>query len=369
MNATDNDSFAEDLFQDTRMSFGDHLEELRGHLWRGVIGFLLVLALVFAFDSVGLLTETHFGIGRPMMDFIIAPVESALRRIYDERLNKALADIEEAGSDAQLINQYTETPTQVDIRALAIALAKAQQLPEPQFPGFDEGPIYADVPTRIQPVVFAARLENARRLLGPRPGVTSLGLMEVMMVYFKVAVACGVVLGSPWLFWQFWSFVATGLYPHEKKWVHVYLPLSLGLFLGGVLLCEFLVIPKSVDALLWFNQWLDVEPNIRLDEWLGFAIMMPLVFGASFQVPLVMLFLERMSILTVSTYKHKRKIAYFLLALFAAVITPTADFLNMALLWIPMCLLYELGIGLCRFSARKDVEEDLSPDVPATMEV
>jgi sec-independent protein translocase protein TatC len=167
------------------------------------------------------------------------------------------------------------------------------------------------------------------------------------------------VLGSPWIFWQLWSFVAAGLYPHEKKYVYLYLPFSLGLFLAGVLLCEFLVIPKALEALLWFNEWLDVEPNMRLDEWLGFAVMMPLAFGVSFQVPLVMLFLERTGILTVGNYKAKRRIAIFLMAIFAAVITPTPDVVNFSLLWVPMCFLYELGIRLRKFSGRKDAGQDV----------
>jgi sec-independent protein translocase protein TatC len=82
-----------------------------------------------------------------------------------------------------------------------------------------------------------------------------------------------------------------------------------------------------------------------------------------------MLFLERMGILTIDTYKSKRKIAYFLLAIFAAVVTPTPDFVDMMLLWIPLCLLYELGIGLCKFTARHDAWEIIDSDAPAPIEV
>lgn len=359
----------DDFFQNTRMSFGDHIEDLRRHLWRAILGFLLILLLVFAFDFVGYLTGTRFGIGRPMMDFIVKPVERALQNIYDERMEKVLSQTEVEGSAAQALNSLTEAKFRLDIRAVAVSTAKAEGFPEPQFPGFEEGPIFAEVPVQFRPIEIAYKLEKARRLLGPRPSIVSFSLTEVMMVYFKVALACGVVLGSPWLFWQLWAFVASGLYPHEKNYVYFYLPFSLCLFLGGVLLCEFMVIPKAIEALLWFNEWLDIGPNMRLEEWLSFAIMMPLVFGASFQVPLVMLFLERMGILTVDAYKSKRKIAYFLMAIFAAVITPTPDFVNMALLWIPMCLLYELGIGLCRFSARHDAWENVDSDAPAAMEV
>jgi sec-independent protein translocase protein TatC len=119
----------------------------------------------------------------------------------------------------------------------------------------------------------------------------------------KVAIVTGFVIGSPWIFWQIWMFIAAGLYPHEKRLVNVYLPVSLGLFFLGVIICQFGVMPEAIKALLWFNEFLDFEPDLRLNEWLGFAIMMPLVFGLSFQTPLVMLFLERVGILSIEQYR------------------------------------------------------------------
>src|SRR5262249_40955687 len=153
---------------------------------------------------------------------------------------------------------------------------------------------------------------------------------------------------SPYVFWQLWSFVAAGLYPHEKHYVHKYLPLSLSLFLGGVFLCQFAVIPKSIEALLWFNDWIGLTPDLRLNEWLGFAILLPLVFGVSFQTPLVMLFLKRIGIMTVATYLAAWRMAVFILAFFAALITPTPDAFTMLLMWVPLCGLYFLGIYLCK---------------------
>jgi sec-independent protein translocase protein TatC len=348
-----------DFLADTRMSFGDHIEDLRRHLWRAILGFVAILILVFVFDGVGLVTGTRFGVGRPMMDFIIQPVESALQNIYDQRMKKALARVEIEGTDEQKFNRLIETSIQVDVRALAIASAKARGRPEPKFPGVEDGPIYVDVPIRLRPISFDAKLEKARQLIGRRPAMTSFGPTEVMMVYCKVALACGVVLGSPWIFWQLWSFIAAGLYPHEKQFVNIYLPFSLLLFLAGAVLCEFLVVPEATKALLWFNEWLNVEPNMRLEEWLSFAIWLPIIFGVTFQLPLIMLFLERLGITTIDFYRSKRRIAIFALAVIAVIVLPTIDIFNMCLLWAPMCLLYELGIWLCKCSSRKDEWEDV----------
>ena len=70
---------SEDLFADTRMSFGEHIEELRWHLIRAIVGFAIVVHLVFILDGIGYATDTRIGIGKPMMAFIQRPVESALR--------------------------------------------------------------------------------------------------------------------------------------------------------------------------------------------------------------------------------------------------------------------------------------------------
>src|SRR5258708_20023691 len=107
MNSSDPDFLADNLFENTRMSFGDHIEDLRRHLWRAILGFLLILLLVFAFDFVGYLAGTRFGIGRPMMDFIVQPVVKSLERIYDERTKKALVHTQSAQTNAHSINQFT----------------------------------------------------------------------------------------------------------------------------------------------------------------------------------------------------------------------------------------------------------------------
>src|SRR5205823_1976285 len=134
----------------------------------------------------------------------------------------------------------------------------------------------------------------------------------------------------------------------EKRYVHVYLPFSIGLFLVGIAVCQFLVLPGAVKALLSFNEWLGLDPDLRLNEWLGFAIILPLVFGISFQTPLVMLFFNRLGLFSWEDYLSKWRYAVMFLAIFAAVITPTPDAVTMMYLFVPMMGLYMFGILLCR---------------------
>jgi len=180
-----------------------------------------------------------------------------------------------------------------------------------------------------------------------------------MVVWFKVGIMAGFVISSPWVFYQIWAFIAAGLYPHEKRLVNVYLPVSVVLFLVGVVVCQFFVVPKAIEALLWFNEWLGVQPELRLNEWLSIAIAMPVVFCISFQTPLVMLFMYMIGLVSIETYRTKRKIAIFLMAVFAAVITPSVDATGMLMMWVPMCFLYEFGILMCWYKGRntEDVPE------------
>ena len=95
------------------------------------------------------------------------------------------------------------------------------------------------------------------------------------MTYIKVAFIAGLLIASPWVFREIWMFVAAGLYPHERKYIYIYLPMSLTLFTGGAVFCFYAVFPFVLKFLLSFNAMLDVNPQIRLSEWINFAVMLP----------------------------------------------------------------------------------------------
>jgi sec-independent protein translocase protein TatC len=279
--------------------------------------------------------------GNHVVELIAAPARQALVQFKEGRIDK-LREKLRTDPNAFPDNRPREVTRSINARLLARKL-KLPEVPDEE---------WIDLPVRYLPAEDVVnRLEDELRLIR-QPGLRTLGPMEAVLVYFKVVLVCGLLLASPWIFWQVWSFVAAGLYPHEKKHVYRYLPFSVLLFLGGAVLCQVFVMPRTVAALFWFNDWLDLEPELRLNEWIGFAVLMPVMFGASFETPLVMLFLDRVGILTVSTYQGRRRQAWFLLAVFAAVITPTPDPVNLMFLWLPLGGLFELGILLCRFWSR-----------------
>jgi sec-independent protein translocase protein TatC len=378
----------DDFFADTRMSFADHIEDLRVHLWRAIKGFLV--AMTFSFF-----------LGEAVLAYITAPVKDQLREFYKRRVAQTLEELK-TNPSLQKADQPTGfTRVQFYRPQLLAALkgASAKELikfkrpvlpdpdakpeerslfdkllgrsPEPKPDNPDEVKIDPDDVVSLwmaegEPLKGMANRQEAMRIVGDFDTMSTLNVQEAFMVWFKVCILCGLVLGSPWIFYQIWRFVAAGLYPHEKKYVHVYLPLSLGLFLAGVAVCEFAVIPKAIEALLWFNEWLGFKPDLRLNEWLGFAIFMPIVFGISFQTPLVMLFLAKLGIMDADGFRRKRRYIWFFMAVFAAVITPSVDAVSMLLMWVPMSLLFELGIVLITWSRHKS---DLDIDGPEPEEM
>lgn len=348
------DQHSEDYFAETRMSFGDHIEELRQYLWRAIIGFLIAVVAAFFF-------------GNKIVDFIAAPVEQELGQFYKRRLTKVMEELRAKDPEMEKLN----LPQEME---LFIQPEKFEKLfkhqPPDEFVKDVEGKPMVALPLKFRPLSVSEYLQPALAKVGRRPTMSTLSVQEAFMVYFKVCMVAGLVLASPWVFYQLWSFVAAGLYPHEKKYVNIFLPVSLGLFLAGVLVCQFIVIPKAIEALLFFNEWMNLEPEMRLNEWLSFAIMMPVIFGISFQTPLVMLFLERIGLVPVELFQKSRRIAYFGLAVFAAVGSPSVDALSMLYLWVPLCFLYEMGIILIKMApARKKWDDSETPESQELIEV
>ena len=181
----------------------------------------------------------------------------------------------------------------------------------------------------------------------------SLGVTEPFFVWLKAGLLGGLTLAAPFVFYELWSFVAAGLYPHEKKYVHLFLPVSLILFAAGVLLAFFFVFSPVLEFLFTFNSSLNISPEIRIGEWLSFAMFLPLGFGVAFQLPLVMLFANRIGLIAVETYVGKWRIAILVIFVLSMFLTP-ADPISMLLLAIPLTGLYFLGIGMCVLMPRSD---------------
>ena len=308
------------------MSFGEHIEELRVRL---------ILALIGLFAGVIVVFIPPLDVGWRIMKQMEKPAKDALDAFYEAEYDKKAELAKERKSVSPRLEAVVDGDvfmTELGKLAPELKLPKAETLKGKtlnlpvQF--FESGLIKA---------IQGSSVQIAQ-------GLVSLGPLETPMIFFMVCLVSGLVLASPWVFYQIWAFVAAGLYRHEQRYVKRYLPYSLGLFLTGVFLCFFGVLPVTLTFLLQFNVWLGVAPTLRLSDWMGFATILPLIFGLAFQTPLIMLLLERISVFTIDDYRAKRKFAMLVITIAAAVLTPGQDPFSMVLLAVPMIFLYELGI-------------------------
>lgn len=179
-----------------------------------------------------------------------------------------------------------------------------------------------------------------------------LNAQEAFMIWMKAALVTGLVIASPYVFYQVWIFIAAGLYPHEKNYVFLYMPISLLLFFGGASLAFVFVFQPVLDFLFTFNKGMNADFDPRIGEWLGFVLILPLGFGISFQLPLVMLLLNRLGVVSIDLYVQQWRIAVLTIFVIAMVLTP-ADPVSMLLMAAPLCLLYLLGIIMCKYMPQR----------------
>ena len=179
----------------------------------------------------------------------------------------------------------------------------------------------------------------------------ALGAQEAFMIWLKASFITGIMIASPWIFWQIWHFVAAGLYPHEQNYVYIYLPFSLGLFIAGAALAFNFVFEPVLTFLFSFNRAMNIDPDPRISEWLSFVLFLPLGFGISFQLPLVMLFLNRIGILSLETFISQWRMAILVIFVVSMFLTP-ADPISMLLMAVPLTILYFGGILLCKYMPR-----------------
>jgi Tat protein translocase TatC len=247
---------------------------------------------------------------------------------------------------------------------------------------------------------------------------------DAFSVFIQISLIASASLASPIILYQLWQFVAAGLYKRERKYITRYIPLSVGLFITGLLFVYFFVLPWTLIFLIDFGSdiplpktfvssshvattqpaanliprvpimngdlrnplpgqmWINepegrfkmmvdkddvrvlpfspnklLAPQINLPDYIDLVLDMLLAFGLSFQMPLVVMALVGVGILQIEALKKARRYVYFALVIAAAVITPGSDIPSLVGLTIPLILLYELGLWLAQRTARSREQE------------
>lgn len=173
---------------------------------------------------------------------------------------------------------------------------------------------------------------------------------EAFFIRLKVTAFAGVVASIPVILWQIWRFVTPGLYPKEKRYALPFVFVSSLLFAAGAAFA-FAVLPQALRILAGFGGS-EVVLVPRASEYLSFVLLLIVAFGATFELPLLLLSLTLAGVLTSRTLRRGRRIAWILILVAAAVLTPTPDPFNQLILALPLALLYEATILVARLMKR-----------------
>jgi sec-independent protein translocase protein TatC len=340
--------YNEDLFESTKMTFGEHLEELRRALIKATVALVIGFGIGLIFGGY-LVRYVQTPLKDALKDYYTNLAKEEYRRLMEEQRSQGLAVPENLDAAAELLAKEGLVTEQhwFDPFGLAEILAKIapEAIDKTALP--IRPPDHAITRESLVPLLMYHRIED-----DPRVRVIGLGVQEPFLVYMKAAFVVGAIVASPFIFYFVWQFVAAGLYPHEQRYVHIFLPFSVGLFLAGAALAFFVVFKYVLSFLLQFNQWMGIDPDPRITDWLSFVLFLPLGFGISFQLPLVMLFLERIGIFTISTYAGNWRISVLVICFISMILTPS-DPQSMIFMAVPLVFLFFFGILLCKFMPRR----------------
>jgi sec-independent protein translocase protein TatC len=284
----------DDPFASTRMSIGAHLDELRKRTFRSVLVLLVCFLVAWSFRD-------------RITGVVMWPWREAVGKI-----------------NADLVVRYeSELAAQPDIDR-----ARYFRSADPASP---------DYKVLREPV--------DERL-------ASFGVGDSFFFALNVSLWSAFFLGAPFVLWQLWQFIAAGLYAHEKKFVHLYFPFSVGLFVAGVLFCYYFVVSVGMYFLSSTLPLEQVRPMVGVDRYFDFLSTMCLAMGAVFQIPVLMIFFSSIGIIEPSTYGKYRGHFLIVALLVAAILTPGPDMYSQMLMAGPMLILYEVGIVLAKWRGK-----------------
>jgi sec-independent protein translocase protein TatC len=168
---------------------------------------------------------------------------------------------------------------------------------------------------------------------------------------FTVSVTTGAILALPFILYQALAFIFPGLLPHERRWVMIALPFGFGLFLLGVLFAFFVMLPAAVGFLTGiFPSVFNVA--LTPDDYIPFVASVMFWMGVAFEMPLIIFVLAKANVINANLLKRHWRWAVVIVAVLAALITPTPDPLNMSIVMVPLLLLYGLSIILAYLARR-----------------
>lgn len=198
-------------------------------------------------------------------------------------------------------------------------------------------------------------------LQAPLPDAINLNafqLLEGFIISMQIAAFFGFVLAAPFIVGQIWGFIAPGLYPEERRWAVPFVLFTALAFAAGVLFSYYGVLPFAIPIIVGFVPG-NVQLQLAIGDYISKILLYMAVFGIIFEMPVVSFLLARLGFIHAAMLRQYRRYAIVIGFVLAAVITPTADPFNFALVALPLVILYEISILVVRVSQRR---QDLARD-------
>jgi sec-independent protein translocase protein TatC len=164
------------------------------------------------------------------------------------------------------------------------------------------------------------------------------------IIWVWTPVVAALFLGSPWILWQAWAFIAPGLYPRERRWAVPFLLCTAGLFIAGGLFGYFVAFPYSMSFLFGIGSPADILPLITIDDYFDKFVDVMLGIGLAFELPVLIFFLSLLRVVSPAFLLNHSRYAIIVILVVASLATPSPDAFTMTLFAVPMCMLFFLGI-------------------------
>ncbi len=178
--------------------------------------------------------------------------------------------------------------------------------------------------------------------------LVNIGLTEQFMIHLKTACYFGIVIASPFILWLLYQFIRPALYNNERHYTVSVVSSSYVMFIIGILVNYFLIFPLTVRFLGTYSVSTDVSNMLSLESYMDTLLMMSLVFGIIFELPVISWLLAKFGLLKYEWMQRYRRHAIVAILIIAAVITPTSDVFTLVIVSLPIWLLYEISIFIVR---------------------
>jgi sec-independent protein translocase protein TatC len=206
------------------------------------------------------------------------------------------------------------------------------------------------VVTTLISFIFADRFVQWLTIpIGGLQNLIAIEVTENISVFMRVSLLSGFILALPFIVFELLAFVMPGLTDSEKRWVRIAIPMSSVFFLLGVSFCYFVMLPAAIPFLVSF---LGVKTTPRLSNYIDFVTNFMFWLGMSFELPLLVFIMAKINLVNAKMLAKQWRIAVVIIAVVAAVVTPTPDPVNMSLMMAPLMVLYVLSIFFAMIARR-----------------